>query len=173
MLNESRELQRLHEGFRFFSYLLLFVALYISQLPFFIEKGLYIPEFSAVTEKLLRIRFLGDTVLARTVCVVFLVTTCIGTKAQKDRDLKVSNIVIQVLIGLVIFWGSLLVLKTPFIYLLLSFFGFVLLNIGFDNISKLINVNLMKDRFNLENESFPQEQAYEGNGAPFVSMNFT
>ncbi|WP_303919416.1 type IV secretory system conjugative DNA transfer family protein [Draconibacterium sediminis] len=163
MLNESRELQRLHEGFRFFSYLLLFVALYISQLPFFIEKGLYIPEFSVVTEKLLRIRFLGNTVLAKTVCLVFLVTTCIGTKAKKDRDLKVSNIVIQVLIGLVMYWGSLLVLKTPLLYLLLSFLGFVLLNIGFDNISKLINVNLMKDRFNLENESFPQEQAYESN----------
>lgn len=163
MLNESRELQRLHEGFRFFSYLLLFVALYISQLPFFIEKGLYIPEFSAVTEKLIRIQFLENTVLAKTVCLVFLVTTCIGTKARKDRDLKVSNIVIQVLIGLVMYWGSLLVFSTSLFYLLLSFFGFVLLNIGFDNVSKLINVNLMKDRFNLENESFPQEQAYEGN----------
>jgi hypothetical protein len=163
MLNESRELQRLHEGFRFFSYLLLFVALYISQLPFFIEKGLYIPEFSAVTEKLMRIKFLENTVLAKTVCLVFLVTTCIGTKARKDRDLKVSNIVIQVLIGLVMYWGSLLVFSSSLVYLLLSFFGFVLLNIGFDNVSKLINVNLMKDRFNLENESFPQEQAYEGN----------
>lgn len=163
MLNESRELQRLHEGFRFFSYLLLFVALYISQLPFFIEKGLYIPEFSAITEKLIRLQFLENTVLAKTVCLVFLVTTCIGTKARKDRDLKVSNIVIQVLIGLVMYWGSLLVFSTSLVYLLLSFFGFVLLNIGFDNVSKLINVNLMKDRFNLENESFPQEQAYEGN----------
>lgn len=163
MQNESRELQRLHEGFRFFSYLLLFVALYISQLPFFIEKGLYIPEFVTVTEKLMRIKFLENTVLAKTVCLVFLVTTCIGTKARKDRDLKVSNIVIQVLIGLVIYWGSLLVFSTSLVYLLLSFFGFVLLNIGFDNVSKLINVNLMKDRFNLENESFPQEQAYEGN----------
>jgi hypothetical protein len=43
------------------------------------------------------------------------------------------------------------------------FFGFVILNIGFDNISKLINVNLMKDRFNEENESFPQEKNYKAN----------
>ncbi|WP_167619108.1 type IV secretory system conjugative DNA transfer family protein [Maribellus sediminis] len=163
MQNESRELQRLHEGFRFFSYLLLFLALYISQLSYFMEKGLYIPEFAAISDKIVRIRFLGNTALAKTVCLVFLVITCIGTKAKKDRDLKVANIVIQVLIGLVMYWGSLLVFKTPLAYLLLSFFGFVLLNIGFDNISKLINVNLMKDRFNLENESFPQEQAYQGN----------
>nr|WP_319512016.1 type IV secretory system conjugative DNA transfer family protein [uncultured Draconibacterium sp.] len=163
MLNESRELQRLHEGFRFFSYLLLFVVLYISQLLYFMEKGLYIPEFSVVTDKLISMQYLKNTALAKMICLGFLIVTCIGTKAKKDRDLKVSNIVIQVLIGLAMYWGSLLLFDISLVYLLLSFFGFVLLNIGFDNISKLINVNLMKDRFNLENESFPQEQAYEEN----------
>ncbi|WP_297098912.1 type IV secretory system conjugative DNA transfer family protein [uncultured Draconibacterium sp.] len=164
MLNESRELQRLHEGFRFFSYLILFLTLYIDQLVWFMEQGLYIPEFSMVLEKILQIEFLANTLWAKTVCIAFLAITCIGTKAKKDRDLKVSAIVLQVLTGLLMYWGSLLIIVTvPLAYLLLSFFGFVLLNIGFDNISKLINVNLMKDRFNLENESFPQEQAYEEN----------
>lgn len=161
-MNESY-LQRLHEGFRFFSYLLLFLVLYISQLPYFMEKGLFIPEFSAVTDKLIRMPYLKNTVLAKTVCLGFLIVTCIGTKAKKDRDLKVSSIVIHILIGLAMYWGGLLVFKSPLVYILLSFLGFVLLNIGFDNISKLINVNLMKDRFNLENESFTQEQAYQGN----------
>ena len=164
MLNESRELQRLHEGFRFFSYLILFLTLYIDQLVWFREQGLYIPEFSMVLGKILQIEFLANTLWAKTVCIAFLAITCIGTKAQKDRDLKVSAIVLQVLTGLLMYWGSLLIIDTvPLAYLLLSFFGFVLLNIGFDNISKLINVNLMKDRFNLENESFPQEQSYEEN----------
>nr|WP_320154049.1 type IV secretory system conjugative DNA transfer family protein [uncultured Draconibacterium sp.] len=163
MLNESRELQRLHEGFRFFSYLLLFVVLYISQLHYFMEKGLYIPEFSAVTDKLISMPYLKNSTLAKIICLGFLIVTCIGTKAKKDRDLKVSNIVIQVLIGLAMYWGSLLLFEISLVYLLLSFFGFVLLNIVFDNISKLINVNLMKDRFNLQNESFPQEQGYEEN----------
>ena len=164
MLNESRELQRLHEGFRFFSYLILFLTLYIDQLVWFMEQGLYIPEFAMVLEKILQIEFLANILWAKTVCIAFLAITCIGTKAKKDRDLKVSAIVLQVLTGLLLYWGSLLIIVTvPLAYLLLSFFGFVLLNIGFDNISKLINVNLMKDRFNLENESFPQEQAYEEN----------
>ena len=163
MLNESRELKRMHEGFRFFSYLLLFLTLYISQIHFFIGKGFYIPEFATVTEKIMRIRFLGNIVLAKAVCLSFLAITCIGTKAKKDRDLKVSGIVLQIITGSFLFWGSLLVFKITIAYLLLSFFGFVTLNIGFDNISKLINVNLMKDRFNWENESFPQEQALKKN----------
>lgn len=158
MVNESRELQRLHEGFRFFSYLLLVLVLYISQLEWFMNKDLYIPEFATITEKILSIRFLENVVLAKAINLLFLIITCIGTKARKNRDLSVSKIVTQVMIGLVMYWGSLLFFERPFIYVLSSFLGFVLLNIGFDNISKLINVNLMKDRFNLENESFPQER---------------
>jgi hypothetical protein len=164
MLNESRELKRMHEGFRFFSYLLLFLTLYIQQVHFFREKGLNIPEFSMILDKLMQIEFLSKILLSKAVCLAFLAITCIGTKAKKDRDLKVSTIVIQVIVGMFLYWGSLLVISTVALaYLVLTFFGFVILNIGFDNISKLINVNLMKDRFNRENESFPQEQDYEEN----------
>jgi hypothetical protein len=164
MSNESRELERLHEGFRFFSYLLLVLSLYLTQIHFFKAKGFYIPEFAAVIEKLTRMDFLAKTVLAKTVCLVFLAITCIGTKAKKDRDLKVSTIVVQVVSGLILYWGSLIVFeKYPPAYLILTFFGFVILNVGFDNLSKLINVNLMKDRFNWENESFPQEQKIKEN----------
>jgi type IV secretory pathway TraG/TraD family ATPase VirD4 len=164
MSNESRELEKLHEGFRFFSYFLLFLSLYLTQIHFFKAKGFYIPEFTALIEKIMRMDFLAKTVLSKTVCLVFLAITCIGTKAKKDRDLKVSTIVVQVVSGLILYWGSLIVFeKYPPAYLILTFSGFVILNVGFDNLSKLINVNLMKDRFNWENESFPQEQKIKEN----------
>ncbi|MFV0266468.1 MAG: YWFCY domain-containing protein, partial [Draconibacterium sp.] len=40
------------------------------------------------------IDFLTAVVPAKAVCLSFLVITCIGTKAKKDRDLKVSSIVV-------------------------------------------------------------------------------
>jgi hypothetical protein len=164
MSNESRELERLHEGFRFFSYLLLFVTLYLTQLSYFADKGMYLPVTGLVLNNLLQLKFLGHVVISKAVCMVFLAITCIGTKAKKDRDLEVSTIVIQVVAGSIVYWGSILLLPLSVpIYLAMSFAGFVLLNIGFDNVSKLINVNLMKDRFNMENESFPQEQALMDN----------
>lgn len=154
----------MHEGFRFFSYLLLFLTLYIHQIEYFREKGLYTLQFAMLTDKFLRIGFLSNIVLSKAVCLSFLAITCIGTRAKKDRDLKVSTIMIQVIAGMLFYWGSLLIISTiSLAYLLLSFFGFVILNIAFDNISKLINVNLMKDRFNHENESFPQEQGFMEN----------
>jgi hypothetical protein len=164
MSNESRELEKLHEGFRFFSYLVLFLTMYLVQSGFFIRMGIYIPEFSPVLEKLLRLEFLSSPVTSKLACLGFLMVTCIGTRAKKDRDLKIHNLVVQVVAGMVLYWGSLLFARhLPVVYLLCSFFGFVMLNIGFDNVSKLINVNLMNDRFNRENESFPQEQSLIAN----------
>jgi len=163
-MTEDKDLERLHEGFRFFSYLLLFLSLYLNQLGYFTANGIHIPAFYPLVQKMLRMEFLSDVHQSKTICVIFLAITCIGTKAHKDRELMISTIVFQVIAGLILYWGSLILFDSyPFTYLILTFFGFVLLNIGFDNISKLININLMKDRFNVENESFPQEQILKEN----------
>jgi hypothetical protein len=163
-MTEDRDLEKLHEGFRFFSYLLLFLSMYLNQLGYFTANGIYIPAFHQLVMKLQNLGFLANVYQSKTVCVIFLAITCVGTKAHKDRELTVSSIIFQVLAGLILYWGSLILFKSyPATYLTLTFFGFVLLNIGFDNISKLINVNLMKDRFNVENESFPQEQNLKEN----------
>ena len=163
-MTEGRELEKLHEGFRFFSYLLLFLSLYLNRLGYFIAHGICISAFNPLVAKLQNLGFLANVYQSKTVCLVFLAITCIGTKAHKDRELTVSAIVWQVVAGLILYWGSLVLFESfPSVYMALTFAGFVLLNIGFDNISKLINVNLMKDRFNVQNESFPQEEVLREN----------
>jgi hypothetical protein len=164
MSYERQDLVRLHESFRFISYLLLVASLYLSRIDFFAGRSLYIPEFEGLFQKLGQLDFLSDIYLSKTFCLLFLMITCVGTKAHKDRELKVSNIVVQVIVGLILYWGSLLLVgRYDLAYLISTFIGFVLLNIGFDNVSKLITVNLMKDRFNMENENFPQEEILKTN----------
>ena len=164
MINEPRELVQLHESFRFFSYLLLLISMYLSQIGFFVGRGIFIPELGLVLDKLYQLNFLSDIYLSKLVCLVFLMITSMGTKAHKDRNLTVSGIVVQVLVGTVLYWGSLVLIgHYDLVSLITTFIGFVILNIGFDNISKLIHVNLMKDRFNMENESFPQEEIFREN----------
>lgn len=159
MTGESRELVRLHEGFRFFSYLLLLTSLYLGQLDFFKSHGLWIPAFEGFFEKFLELHYLIDIPSSKGICMVFLMITCVGTKAKKDRELKVSNLLSKLALGLLFYWGAIILLHwSELFYLFFSFWGFVILNIAFDNVSKLINVNLMKDRFNIENESFPQQE---------------
>jgi hypothetical protein len=164
MTGESRELVRLHEGFRFFCYLLLLLSLYLIQINFFRSQGLYITELDGIIAKLQKLPLLVHPLYSKAVCMGFLMITCIGTKAKKDRDLEVSRLLYQLAFGILLYWGSLFLKdKQAGLYLLFSFWGFVVLNISFDNISKLINVNLMKDRFNRENESFKQEEELKEN----------
>ncbi len=59
----------------------------------------------------------------------------------------------QILLGITIYWASLyLVPEYTLFYIITSIFSFVLMNVGFDNVSKVINVNLMKDRFSEGNK---------------------
>lgn len=122
MTGESRELVKMHEGFRFFSYLLLILSLYLNQIQYFKNMGIYLIEFEGLITKLKHLDFIAFPVYSKTVCIGFLMITCIGTKAKKDRELKVSALLYQLLFGLSLYWGSLLILKWQAgLYLLFSF----------------------------------------------------
>ncbi len=159
MSQEGTQLIRLHEAFRFMSYLLLFVSIYMTCMDYFVAQDFYLKGLEFVFERLYTLTFLSDMVLSKLVTVVVLLMTCMGTKAQKRPQLKISTIVMQILLGITIYWSSLyLVPEYTLFYIITSIFSFVLMNVGFDNVSKVINVNLMKDRFNEGNESFKQEE---------------
>ena len=49
------------------------------------------------------------------------------------------------------------------LYMIASLIGVILIHISFDNISKFLKEGLLKDRFNLENESFEQCQELQEN----------
>ena len=91
MSYERQDLVRLHESFRFISYLLLIASLYLSRIDFFAVQGFYIPEFEGLFQKLAHLDFLSDIHLSKTFCLLFLMITCVGTKAHKDRELRVSS----------------------------------------------------------------------------------
>ena len=91
-MTEDRELEKLHEGFRFFSYLLLFLSIYLNQLGYFMANGIQISAFYPLVQKMLRLEFLSNVYQSKIVCMVFLAITCIGTKAHKDRELMISTI---------------------------------------------------------------------------------
>lgn len=156
---EGTQLIRLHEAFRFMSYLLLFVSFYLSCMGFFVEQNFYLKGLEFIFDKLYQLTFLSDVWMSKWVTTIVLLMTCMGTKAQKKPALKVSTIVLQILLGIGIYWASLYLLpEYDLIYMSLSLISFVVMNVGFDNVSKIINVNLMKDRFNEANESFRQEE---------------
>lgn len=108
--------------------------------------------------------------------LTILLITCIGTKPKKNLDLKVGiHCVLPIVLGIIILGvstlsylldpsnGSELFNSWGIVYMVGSFFGVILMHIGFDNVSKFINFKLGGDKFNDENESFKQNSVLLNN----------
>jgi len=161
MREESPELVKMHEFLRAIVYflVLLEIAVFIN-----INLGETFHVIMVRTAKIYT-----NILYSKLFILSVLVFTCIGTKARKNIELKpLRDIALPVFGGLIFFFGSTLfvpdkTLKTlpalnfsDYLFIVFSVVGTLLLNIGFDNISKFVQHNLMKDRFNIENESFEQ-----------------
>ncbi|SDE66547.1 Type IV secretory system Conjugative DNA transfer [Mucilaginibacter pineti] len=89
----------------------------------------------------------------------------LGVKGRKDDKLLKSTIIIYLLSGLLLFWGSgiLLYLKGESKVIASAYMGFTSLGYlltlsGGSLLTRLIRLNLNKDIFNHHNETFPQEE---------------
>lgn len=108
-----------------------------------------------------------------TIILIAIVAT--GTKAKKKQNLNIiKEIVIPIIIGLAMIFGSLAFLSgaennnlpkvISFLnlyqlgYVFLSFIGAMITQMGADSISKYMQHKMGKDRFNVEEESFDQNR---------------
>ena len=111
--------------------------------------------------------------------------TCIGTRSKKDLELDpTKQIIFPLIFGFIMFFGSVCFLFFKekgenglewynIAYIILSIIGAILINSALDNISKRIKSNFMKDRFNIENESFEQcEEKVETEYSVNIPMKF-
>ncbi|MDR1370509.1 MAG: type IV secretion system DNA-binding domain-containing protein [Dysgonamonadaceae bacterium] len=164
MDGESPELKKMHDFLRAAIYFLLFVEIII-----FIHYD-YGRNWNVIIGKLSKIVFFSNIFYSKFFILLIIIFTCIGTKAKKKLELKpLQDITFPVFIGLILFFGSAFSASagtqlyrslswTDYVYIATAIAGTVLLNVGFDNISKFVQHNLMKDRFNVENESFEQTE---------------
>jgi uncharacterized membrane protein YgdD (TMEM256/DUF423 family) len=160
MEQESQELKKMHEFFRAAIYFFLLLEILV-----FVRYDLG-DNLNTVFDNIGKIAFYQNIFHAKLFLLTLIIFTCIGTLAKKNLELKpLKHIAIPVFFGLLLFFGSAFFTGSQtvsslsffdYVYILTAFGGTLLLNIGFDNISKFVQHNLMKDRFNVENESFEQ-----------------
>ncbi len=166
-MEESRDIQKLYSFFQGIIY--LSIAWEVSIIVF-LPKQIY-PE--VVNHLFLRFgEFIiyQEVIYSKLLTFFLIIIVSVGTKARKDVELHVTkHIMLPLLLGFSLFFGSIFFYHyeidiqvfnrlTLFdgLYIACSFIGVVLVHISLDNISKRIKSNLMKDRFNIENESFEQ-----------------
>ncbi len=169
-MEESKELQGFYKIFR--------VVIYVSVLLEFFEYALN-PEQRAFLGGLgtdlhdRKTRWMiyndGNLVYSKIVTFALVCITCIGTRNKKQIEFDARRMVLYPLVGgigltLLSVWlygfgigARLYTLRLNIIlYMMATVAGTVLIHIALDNISKFLKDGLLKDRFNLENESFMQ-----------------
>ncbi|RNA61408.1 type IV secretory system conjugative DNA transfer family protein [Chryseobacterium nematophagum] len=134
-----------------------------------------VPVFSNLLKNFSKMSFIYPPINAKFATLVLIGLVAVGTKAQKKRDLNITTeIIIPMVLGLLMIFSSLIWqsqagnTKIPklfpglnfyqVLYGILSFLGTVILQMGADSISKLMKQKLGKDRWNVEEESFDQNQ---------------
>ena len=111
----------------------------------------------------------GNLVYSKIATFVLVCITCIGTRNKKNLEFDARRMVLYPLVSGV---GVLILSVWLFgysmdtriyslrlniiLYMIASIIGTVLIHVALDNISKWLKEGLLKDRFNLENESFEQ-----------------
>ena len=118
----------------------------------------------------------GNLIYSKICTFVLICITCIGTRNKKNLEFNArKQVLFPLLIGILMISTSIWLFNNTMemrlytlplniiLYMIASLIGVVLIHISFDNISKFLKEGLLKDRFNLENESFEQCQELQEN----------
>jgi len=114
--------------------------------------------------------------LSKAMALGILVISLIGERGKKEEKIKPKTIIQYLVCGLALYFGSgflfylsLAAANLAVLYIATTGLGFILIMAGGAKVSRLIKINLGKDIFNEENESFPQQEERLDN--PY-SLNF-
>lgn len=159
--------------YSFFQKMVYFIVLLDCASLFFLTAK--IPFITDLLTKFSKMGLFYPPVNAKFCTIVLITLVAIGTRAKKKIDLNIGKqIILPILVGLALMFSSLLIVSEAgnnnlpkiipplnfyqIFYTLLSFVGALVAQVGADNISKLMQQKMGKDRWNIEEESFAQNQ---------------
>ncbi|PRY13761.1 type IV secretory system conjugative DNA transfer VirD4/TraG family protein [Pontibacter ummariensis] len=167
-MEESSELKKLYgflQGFVYFTLFVEFAVLLYADAAF-------LASVRPVVERLARLPIYENIYFSKAFTFALIMIVALGTKAQKNLNFDpLKHVFLPLFIGAVLFLGSgffyYYVSETELfygitlfelLYTVLSLIGAVMIHVALDNVSKHIQSSLMKDKFNVENESFEQSR---------------
>ena len=159
--------------YSFFQKMVYFIVLLDCASLFFISAK--IPFVTDLLTKFSKMGLFYPPLNAKICTIILIGLVAIGTRAKKKIDLNIGKqIILPIIVGLALMFSSLLIVSEAgnnalpkiipplnlyqIIYTFLSFLGALVAQVGADNISKLMQQKMGKDRWNIEEESFAQNQ---------------
>jgi hypothetical protein len=161
----EQALRKIMDFTRYLGILVLILHFYFSCYGAFAQLHLTYPIVIRILANIYKLPVFKSMLITKLVAISFLIASLIGSKGRKDQKLKLSNALIYVLIGLllyflsgIVFGLSLPIVTIGAIYISITSAGFLLFITGVSLLFRIININLSDDIFNKDNETFPQEE---------------
>jgi len=161
----EQALRKIIDFTRFLGILVLILHFYFSCYGAFSELHFTYPIVNRVLVNIYKLSIFKSILIVKSVALAFLIISLIGTKGKKAENIKLSTAITYSLLGLVLYYSSGILFKLQVSYLLIAALyisvttiGFLLFLTGVSMMYRIINLNLNKDIFNDENETFPQEE---------------
>ncbi|QQL50590.1 MULTISPECIES: conjugal transfer protein MobC [Mucilaginibacter] len=161
----EQALRKIIDFTRLLSIAILIVHFYLSCYPAFQILGLTKPFVNHILLPLSKMVVFAKVLYAKLAALLLLMISLVGSKGKKDESIKASRIMIYCLTGLIFYFISSLFLTLRYpattialLYIGVTAIGYMLLLSGVSLLFRMLKLNLGKDIFNKENESFPQEE---------------
>ena len=166
----EQDLRKIADFTRFASIFILLLNFYFYCYRIFAKWGIH----SSITDKLLsnilRSGLFSSPSFSKILALGLLIISMLGIQGRKDEILSRKKISALLFIGLMLFFCSSLLLNlalamrtVAILYMACTGLGFLMLLAGFNYLTRLIKHRLSDDIFNLENETFPQEERFLSN----------
>jgi hypothetical protein len=161
----EQALRKIIDFTRFLGVVVLIFHFYCSCYGAFKELHITYAIVDRILINIYRLPVFKTVLVVKLVAIGFLIVSLIGTKGKKDEHIKIGNAVTYSLLGLLLYFLSGILFKLQVspvavatAYISVTSIGFLLFLTGVSMMYRIINVNLSKDIFNHENETFPQEE---------------
>lgn len=161
----THELRKIMDFTRLGSLLILAIHFYATCYQAFAGWHLTAPLSDRILANLLKLGMFKTALAVKGSSLLLLAISLIGVRGRKDDKIQVKALVYYILFGLTLYAGAELILLTALtpptitvIYIITTVAGYLFILSGGAQLSRLIRLNLGKDIFNKQNETFPQQE---------------
>ena len=161
----EQDLRKIADFTRFASIFILLLNFYFYCYRIFAKWGIHSSITNKLLSNILRSGLFSSPSFSKILALGLLMISMLGIQGRKDEILSRKKISALLLIGIMLFFCSSLFLNlalamqtVAILYMACTGLGFLMLLAGFNYLTRLIKHRLSDDIFNLENETFPQEE---------------
>ncbi len=161
----EQALRKIIDFTRFLGILVLMLHFYFSCYGAFSALHITYPIVDRVLVNIYKLSIFRSMLVVKSLALALLIVSLIGTKGKKTENTKISTALTYSILGLILYYSGGILFKLQVSYLLIAVLyigvtstGFLFFLTGISMMYRMINVNLSKDIFNDENETFPQEE---------------